>query len=395
VNRTGWLCVLAASSCAANPRGPMPEPRLTSSSRPRLALSKSEFDELPEDLRIDLKAKLHHYYRYVARRFAALACELGVHGPVVNLHGDAHIEQYLVTSLGRGLGDFDEATTGPVDVDLLRLAVSIRLVAAERGWNADRLWSHFRAGYVRALMTPDWRCATPRFAVRAAASFRRDHGALLDWSMSLMQPVSEAVALEIKRAIAAFAEQQIDGGAQLGASAFEVVKVGRHDLGVASRASVNYLLRTRGQKRRDPSDDMIFEAKAATSNPAAWCLPLSGEPDAERILVGEKRLAYTTFRYMGQIEVEGRSYWLHEWVDDYHELSAEDPTLDEALMREVVTDIGAQLGLGHPRLAETPARDELRLALLRFLGAEQQALWTQAQRLDEEVRRSWGEIQSW
>ncbi len=45
--------------------------------------------------------------------------------PTVNLHGDPHVEQYSVTESGRGLTDFDDASTGPAALDIVRFAVSI------------------------------------------------------------------------------------------------------------------------------------------------------------------------------------------------------------------------------------------------------------------------------
>ena len=37
--------------------------------------------------------------------------------PLFNLHGDAHLEQYAITDLGRGLTDFDDSSRGPAIVE--------------------------------------------------------------------------------------------------------------------------------------------------------------------------------------------------------------------------------------------------------------------------------------
>jgi Ser/Thr protein kinase RdoA (MazF antagonist) len=42
----------------------------------------------------------------------------------VNLHGDAHLEQFAVTDASFGLIDFDDAVGGPAVIDLLRFGVS-------------------------------------------------------------------------------------------------------------------------------------------------------------------------------------------------------------------------------------------------------------------------------
>ena len=84
-----------------------------------LSLPAVEQRQLDADLLLELRRDPHHYFRYLAGEFVSRECHVASRGPLVNLHGDAHVEQYLVTSLGRGLGDFDEATTGPVEIDLV------------------------------------------------------------------------------------------------------------------------------------------------------------------------------------------------------------------------------------------------------------------------------------
>jgi len=63
------------------------------------------------DLVLKLRTSVHDYFRFVNAGFAAETCSLFAdvvdQMPEVNLHGDAHIEQYTVTNIGRGLSDFD------------------------------------------------------------------------------------------------------------------------------------------------------------------------------------------------------------------------------------------------------------------------------------------------
>ena len=130
----GGLLAVHVSACgAAAPRGDE-----AAAGNP-LALSPIERDALPADLRTRLSADPHDYFRYIGPQFTHVECSLEDAGPVVNLHGDAHLGQYLVTSLGRGMGDFDETTTGPVAFDLLRLAASIHLIATARSWDPRAL----------------------------------------------------------------------------------------------------------------------------------------------------------------------------------------------------------------------------------------------------------------
>lgn len=80
----------------------------------------------------------HGYFRFINRQFAGRVCEMFAEDvarlPPVNLHGDAHLEQYAVTEMGYGLADFDDAAVGPAAIDLVRFGVSLRLAGEELGW---------------------------------------------------------------------------------------------------------------------------------------------------------------------------------------------------------------------------------------------------------------------
>ena len=146
----------------------------------------------------DLREDPHRFFRFVAHSFVSLSCVRVAQGLLVNLHGDVHLEQYLVSSLGRGLGDFDDAGIGPVGVDLLRIATWIRIASRVRAWDADRLWGRLLSGYVRALDAPDAVAAEPAFAHRARAGFHNDHARLLAWTKTVFKPVSDEEALWIE-----------------------------------------------------------------------------------------------------------------------------------------------------------------------------------------------------
>jgi Ser/Thr protein kinase RdoA (MazF antagonist) len=99
-----------------------------------------------------LRETPHNYFRFIDRPFSEVVCglfdEVMESLPEVNLHGDAHVEQYAVTSLGHGLTDFDDSARGPYVVDLVRFGVSLELAARENGWGAATVeaWEAFRGG---------------------------------------------------------------------------------------------------------------------------------------------------------------------------------------------------------------------------------------------------------
>jgi len=384
--RLGAFLVLFAATvagCGAS----SPRPQATTSDDP-LRLEQAEIDALPADLRLTLAEDAHHYFRYIADRFVGLECEVADDGPTVNLHGDAHVEQYLVTTLGRGLGDFDEATTGPVSIDLVRLGTSIRIASRMRSWDPDALWQRFLEGYLAALEDEDAAAPEPRFAVRTRATFQDDHGALLDWCDSLFQSTSSVEAARVEVALDSYVEMLARHRPGLEPRAYEVVTIGPHRLGVGSRRASNYLIRTRGPTD-DPSDDLILEAKEVTRNPRATCLPISRRTDALRILVADARLAYAPFQDVGFVELNGRPYWIHEWVNDYTELDVSDSSLTLTELQEVLYDVGVQLGRGHPRGLGDPYEAELRIDLRRFLIREADSIWRRAGALADAVWGAW------
>ena len=95
-----------------------------------------DFSENPKLLKRILSSP-HGYFRFINIHFGQVVCtryaEMLSRAPRLNLHGDAHIEQYAVTDLGRGLTDFDDSSSGPGLLDLLRFGVSLRLTLAANG----------------------------------------------------------------------------------------------------------------------------------------------------------------------------------------------------------------------------------------------------------------------
>ena len=141
-----------------------------------LAISPSDHDWSPNPgLLQRIMASPHGYFRFVNRRFAQAVChrfqeEIDIL-PTVNLHGDAHLENYAVTNWQRGLADFDDATAGPYVLDLVRFGVSLHLASRSLGWShqAEAVVSKFIEGYLAGLQYGD--LATPEPALA-----RRRHG---------------------------------------------------------------------------------------------------------------------------------------------------------------------------------------------------------------------------
>lgn len=134
---------------------------LDAESKSALLVSPSlyDFSKNPKLLK-RIRSGAHGYFRFINVPFSEHVCRLfdaDVRNvPRTNLHGDAHLEQYAVTELGRGLTDFDDSSTGPFVLDLVRFGVSVRLACREHGWleQCDDVFREFLRGYRAALANP-------------------------------------------------------------------------------------------------------------------------------------------------------------------------------------------------------------------------------------------------
>jgi thiamine kinase-like enzyme len=88
-----------------------------------------------------INASAFRYSRMLSRQFEVRTCasfrDLRWSLPIVAVHGDAHIEQFVVTSDTYGVEDFDQAGYGPAVVDLVRYAASIHLATRELEWKCN------------------------------------------------------------------------------------------------------------------------------------------------------------------------------------------------------------------------------------------------------------------
>ncbi len=317
----------------------------------------------------------HGYFRFINIPFSSEVCRR--FGDVlpgtafINLHGDAHIEQYAVTDLGRGLTDFDDTSRGPAVLDLLRLGVSLDLLARERGWaeHSDELFDELLSAYRAALEDPEHEVEEPRFAADVRASFSYDRNAYFEWVESIMEPLPADEAREIEAAMASYVEVMLAERPETAPDYFEILKLGRLRMGIGSALDLKYLVQFRGESD-DPIDDVVVEVKEVRTLEGIECITAAQGADPFRILVGQSRIAYQPYGLLGTMRFRDRAFWVHKWVDNYHEVDVDESfaSLDE--LRQVVADIGVQLGKGHPK--ETEAFDlQLRREQLRLLDADE------------------------
>ena len=296
----------------------------------------------------------HGYFRFINIPFSQEVCRRfgsSVEGtPVFNLHGDAHLEQYAITDLGRGLTDFDDSSTGPAVVDLLRFGASLDLLCRDHDCgDTAELFGGFLEGYESALEDPLSDAPEPRVAQRLRAGFSNDRQAYLTY-------------------------EWVDGGYLLA--------------GVGSALDVKYLVKSRGPTD-DPQDDVVLEIKQVRELSQIECINVSKGTDPFRVLLGQSRIAYEPYGHLGYSRFRGKTFWIHAWVENYEELELGENLTSTEEIAEVVYDIGVQLGRGHPNQIGEPLGLQLRREQLRILERDRARMTSAVKELADLTVAAW------
>jgi hypothetical protein len=406
------ICLIAWGCSATNPQATAPRP---SNAPPPGATAKGvdnplyrapasyDFSRNPRLLARILDSP-HGYFRFVNPPFAKAVCarfrEDAYRLPTVNLHGDAHLEQYAVTERGRGLTDFDAASTGPGILDLVRFGVSLHLACRANSWNQeDEAFGEFLRGYRAALEQPEIEAPEPGMVARIRSSFARDRGTKLEEIERFMEPL-EVTHLYLETQIARYAEMVRLEHPELAESFFEIKSAGSLKLGIGSALDEKHLVRVEGATESD-EDDVILEAKQVRNLTGVDCIQSTRQGDPMRILTGESRIAYQPYRFLGYIVLgpdeyspEHRSFWVHAWEVHYHEVKIASSLETPASLLEIAYDVGVQLGRGHPKDIAFPHDAKLRREQLEIVGELDSKLKVTVRELTDQIVSAWQRFQA-
>jgi hypothetical protein len=320
-------------------------------------------------LRARLLGGPHGYFRFINPAFSRAVCRrfrdvMGAQ-PAVTLHGDAHVEQYAVTDLGRGLTDFDDSSQGPAAMDMVRFGVSLRLAAVERGWPGagEAAYAAFLRAYRATLLNPTTEAPEPALVARVRGAFEQSRAACLARNEALIEklehappPDDEATMIQAARTLAA--------NSSLPEGFFAKKRGGALRIGIGSALAEKYLIRVEGPTAAD-DDDVLLEVKQVRDPTGVDCV--RSAPGPSRIFVGQARIAYEPFRFPGVFHVGSKTFWIHAWPDNYAEIDIRKTLESPRDLEEIAYDVGVQLGRGHPGgLAAEPAA-RLRSEVLKTL----------------------------
>lgn len=340
-------------------------------------------------LRERLLSSPHGYFRFINIPFMNAVCRRVRAGenamPTVTLHGDAHVEQYTVTELGRGLTDFDDSASGPATLDLARFGASIRLAAHQRGWmsRADALFAAFLRGYRKALTDPLTVAPEPAWARRVRNAFDPNPLTCLARAEALMETLP-AQRERLDETTKAMSLEMLTKNTQLPPTFFNLKKAGTLRIGIGSALAAKYLVRVEGPGPGD-DDDIILEVKEVQDLDGVACL--RSTPGPSRIMVGQARIAYEPFYLPGVLRHGGRTFWIHAWPLNYMELDISKEPASPQELEEIAYDAGVQLGRGHPNESLKSETDHLRKTLLKRLSEER--LQAMVAELADETIAAW------
>lgn len=382
--------ISTACTTATNPQPPTSSPRAAEE-----ALwtdpAQHDFSYNPGLLR-RIQRSPHGYFRFINRRFSGAVCrrfrDLVTAMPTVNLHGDAHLEQYAVTDRTHGLTDFDDATTGPPVLDLVRLGVSIHLTARAQGWLQHRE-SFFEAlleGYLQALRHPDLNIPVPSIVKRIRERPQKTDAEFLNWATDLMRPTTRSTA--VTRALKPVLTRLHEAAPDLEEDFFEIEAVGGFGLGIGSALREKYLVRVQGPSPA-PDDDVILELKQLEDLSEVRCVDGPERLDPIRLLAVRSRFTGASDPFLGHLWLDDEAFWIHGWDASYAELDTEGELGSPSEFSELLYDLGVHLGRGHPEKIASPRDAELRADLIHWTERTRGRLHAEVEQLQGEVHSAW------
>lgn len=362
---------------------------------------------LPAELIERLQADPFNYFRFVNHEWTERVCEIFAadlpRQPIVQLHGDAHVEQYAFTADGWGLDDFDDATRGPALVDIVRFLGSINLAAERRGWarDRDRLYDRFFSGYRQGLSDSSYQPPKPDI-VRAMQAQRPPptRAEFLQWAEAKMLPMRDETLVELNASMEVFGHIVQHERPSLLPEYFRVLKAGWLRMGIGSAVTAKILIRVRGASD-DPEDDDVLEAKTIRSLQGLGCLEAPMVRPTFRVVVGSQQIGRLRHRILvagpdadlsnTAIDLQHiRNWWIRSWEPSYREITLDDLRSVEDLS-DLVYDSAVQLSTGSIH-GSSASEAKLRTESLAAVTTLEPRLRKSADSLVAEMMQGWGEL---
>lgn len=353
------LCALVCVSACRTAAGSFPQTQPTSTTSPgddifnlQLTKAKLRANGASDALLDKIGTSPFRYFRAVSEPFKHRTCEafrdLRWRLPSGAVHGDAHLEQFVVTDEDFGLSDFDNAGYGPAIVDLVRYATSLHLACREIGGTCDpegAVTAYFNA-YRTAL---DHRVERdePPVVARLRARLGPEPEAWLEWADGLMQPLPPDEEARVRRGWFRFVTMMRETTPERPESFYAIRRLGSVEIGLGSAMERKWLIRIAGATDH-PRDDVILEARTHSIPEYRGCVwrPTGGSLN---VFMLTSLLDHPLPKVFGVLPnpdgPELPEIWIQSWERGYRELSLSD-VRDQTDLNALAADAGTQLA-GH------------------------------------------------
>lgn len=353
------VCALVCTTACRSDVGSKPPAQPVSESLPgdevfslQLTKAKLRANGASEALIDKISGSAFRYFRTMADPFKHRTCEafrdLRWRLPSGPVHGDAHLEQFVVTDDDFGLSDFDNAGYGPAIVDLVRYAASLHLACREIGGNCDpdkAVAAYFDA-YRTALDHPVQR-KPPALVDRLRTRLGPEPEAWLQWADGLMRTLAPGDEAKVRREWVRFVALMRETTPERPESFYRIARLGSVEIGLGSALERKMLIRIAGPTD-DPRDDVILEARNHSLPEYRGCVwrPTGGSLN---VFLLTSLLDHQLPKVFGVLPNpdgdELPEIWIQSWERGYRELSLSD-VRDQADLNALATDAGTQLA-GH------------------------------------------------
>lgn len=350
----------------------------------------------PEGFIEGLSRDAFRYFRRLAHPFSARTCrafsDLRGRLPAAAVHGDAHLEQFVVTEDTFGLEDFDESGFGPAVIDLVRYAASLHVACRQPGgWcNSEEAVDAYFAAYRSSLDHPEER-RMPAIVNRLRAATPTDVEAWDAWAEGLMQPLEAEKEALLRAAWDRLVQLMRQTNPDRPEAFYRIERVGRISLGIGSALDDKLLVRIAG-----PSDgrfdDLFLELRPAERDMMPSCMSRHGEGGAMQVLMITSLLGPRLPEVFGFLPVgdtpDTPELWVQSWDPGYRELSVADVT-SQGELNDLAVDAGRQLAGHFWTTFPAPVRGHQRFAQLRAFDETQARARALASTWADEVLREW------
>jgi hypothetical protein len=396
------VCALVCAAACRTGSEPLPAAQPASTSLPgddifNLQLNKAKLraNGASDALLDRIGASAFRYFRAVAEPFKHRTCEafrdLRWRLPSGAVHGDAHLEQFVVTDDDFGLADFDNAGYGPAIVDLVRYAASLHLACGEveGGCDPEQAVTAYFNAYRAALDHPVQR-SQPEIVARLRDRSGPQPEAWLQWAEGLMQPLALAEEERVRREWFRFVALMRETTPARPESFYTISRLGSVELGLGSALERKMLIRIAGPTD-GPRDDVILEARTHSLPEYRGCVwrPTGGSLN---VFMLTSLLAHPLPEVFGVLPNPGGDelpeLWIQSWERGYRELSLSD-LRGQPDLNALATDAGTQLAGHFWSTAPEALRGHHRFTQLRAFELTEQRTRDLARSLAREVVLEW------